>query len=821
MKHWTILSTLLLAAAMFTAGAKGHDRSYSGRQLDHIAYPIGGLGAGMFCIEGTGAISNLSFHHVPDVFHEPCTFAAICVKGVENGTKVLEGNVPDYKKFGRRDGGMGVGGTTWGLPRFDECEFSSRFPFATVKLHDKDLPLEAEILAWNPFIPGDEDNSGLPVASLEYTFRNTSRHDVEAVFSFNTRNFMFRTHDALSCVEPFKNGFVLRQDPTEKDPAIEGRMAIYTDDDNTVVDHCWFRGGWFDPLTMTWNKVCSGVLESVPTGDGAPGGSLYVPLTLKPGETRTVRLKMVWYVPHSFHRIGPDARVESDYGNRYSPELYKDYPEKYEPWYSHRFGSLEEVAEYWNSHFDELRAQTVLFTDTFYDTTLPEEVVEAVAANLSILKSPTVMRQHDGRLWVWEGSGDTWGSCHGSCTHVWNYAQAIPHLFPRMERTLRETEFNVDQNSEGHQAFRANIPIRPVHHDFHSAADGQLGGIIKVYRDWRISGDNAWISGLYDQIKQSMDYCIRTWDPDEEGAIIEPHHNTYDIEFWGPDGMITSFYAGALNSIIQISRALGRECGRYEELLGKCRNYMQTRLWNGEYFYQDVRWTDLKAPTLASFPKYQYGTGCISDGVIGCWMSLAAGLDEPLDRNMVTSHLNAVYKYNLKHDFRDHANPQRPGYALGNEGGLTLCSWPRGGKPDLPFVYSDEVWTGIEYQVAAHLMFEGEVKKGLDIVRTLRARYDGTIRNPYNEYECGSWYARALASYSLLQALTGVRYDAVTQTLYIDSRIGDFKSFLATEGGYATVGLRHGKPFIHVAHGSIPVAQCVVAGKTVGGIAEL
>src|SRR6202000_3030938 len=193
-----------------------------------------------------------------------------------------------------------------------------------------------------------------------------------------------------------------------------------------------------------------------------------------------------------------------------------------------------------------LRKNSMLFRNAFFSSTLPPEVVEAVAANLSILKSPTLLRQYDGRLWAWEGCEDDEGSCPGSCTHVWNYAQALPHLFPSLERSLRETEFSVDQNEEGHQTFRANMPISPVKHDFHAAADGQLGGIMKVYRDWRIGGDEAWLTAICPQVKKSMDYCIKTWDPRGKGVVEEPHHNTYDIEFWGADGMCTSFYLGAL-----------------------------------------------------------------------------------------------------------------------------------------------------------------------------------------------------------------------------------------------------------------------------------
>ena len=146
-------------------------------------------------------------------------------------------------------------------------------------------------------------------------------------------------------------------------------------------------------------------------------------------------------------------------------------------------------------------------------------------------------------------------------------------------------------------------------------------------------------------------------------------------------------------------------------------------------------------------------------------------------------------------------------YALGEEAGLVLCTWPRGGEPSLPFVYSSEVWTGIEYQLASHLMMLGHVEQGLEIVRAVRDRYDGRVRNPFNEYECGHWYARAMASYGLLQGLTGVRYDAVEKTLTIKPGIkGDFSAFLCTATGYGTVGFCDGE---EVKRGTIPYQRIV------------
>ena len=166
--------------------------------------------------------------------------------------------------------------------------------------------------------------------------------------------------------------------------------------------------------------------------------------------------------------------------------------------------------------------------------------------------------------------------------------------------------------------------------------------------------------------------------------------------------------------------------------------------------------------------------------------------------------MTAIYRYNLKHDLTDHVNSQRPGFALGKEAGLLLCTWPKGDTLSLPFMYSSEVWTGIEYQVASHLMLEGMVDEGLEIVRVCRARYDGKIRNPFNEYECGHWYARAMSSYSLLQALSGARYDAVEKKLRLRPAVeGDFRAFLATETGFGSVGVRDGVPFLEVRYGEI------------------
>ena len=819
-----------LAATAAGAEKRAYNGPYRGPHLNRVAFPLGGIGAGMICMEGTGAISHVSVRNRMEFFNEPCTFAAVCVKGEKNVARVLEGPIPDWKYFGHPGTGNGARGTSYGLPRFREASFLARFPFGIVTLSDDDVPLEVQVTGWSPFIAGNADDSSLPVGALEYRFKNPTAKRIEAVFSWNARNILSADARRGGPIVPMKNGFVLRQEPTDEAPHEAGELAVFVDDDQAVVDHGWFRGGWFDALTLVWKNVEEGVLLDYPPMLGAcPGASLFVPVALAPGEAKTIRLMMAWYFPKTDLRIGRDPAD--------APECTGEEccaSPNHVPWYACHFKSIEEVTQYWRTNCQRLRRQSVLFRDTFYDTTLPDEVVEAVAANLTILKSPTVLRQADGRLWCFEGCNDDRGCCHGTCTHVWNYAQAIPHLFPALERTLRETEFKVSQDERGHQTFRTSLPIRPVTHTFHAAADGQLGGIMKVHREWRVSGDTGWMKALWPLVRQSLDYCITTWDPRQRGALEEPHHNTYDIEYWGPDGHCTSFYLGALAAAVEMGTALDDDVSRYRRLLGRGKTYLETRLYNGEYFYHEIMTEGLSAtfrpldtsangPGYGRYvkllnrqgPKYQYGTGCLSDGVLGFWMAHVCGLDGNLvDREKIQSNLKAIHKYNLKHDLSGHANPQRPSFAMGNDGGLLLCTWPRGGALALPFVYSNEVWTGIEYQVASHLMLEGMVEEGLEIVRVCRDRYDGRRRNPFNEYECGHWYARALSSYGLIQGLTGVRYDAVDKTLYIDSQVGgDFRSFLAWDGGYGTVGLENGRPIIEAKQGDIDVRRVIVSGR--------
>ena len=257
-----------------------YNDSYTGSNLNKVAFPIGGIGAGMFCLEGTGAISHMSVRNRPEIYNEPCMFAAISLKGFKNGVKVLEGQVPDWKIFGAPGTGRGSRGMSWGFPRFANAKFLARFPFAYIELEDKELPLKVQLTGWSPFIPTDADNSSLPVGAIEYSFMNTSNSDIEVVFSYNSKNFMRQSGTIApgtgsvmprnkASIKPIPNGFVLSKESSKEAPYDQGDFAIFTNESNTVVDYCWFTsgGGVKDDLTMPWNTISHGEVRSKPAND--------------------------------------------------------------------------------------------------------------------------------------------------------------------------------------------------------------------------------------------------------------------------------------------------------------------------------------------------------------------------------------------------------------------------------------------------------------------------------------------------------------------------------------------------------------------------
>jgi uncharacterized protein (DUF608 family) len=822
---------------------------YQGRNLLQIAMPVGGIGAGNICLNGHGGFQDFSIRHKPftsalaDDWNKPTgekhyenAFGILHLPGL-NVTKLVEGPIPPERIYDQGLQAQGFRhGFYEGFPRFERSVFDAEYPFGHVTLTDPTVPLEVKLTAFNPFIPLDDKNSGLPAAILEYTFRNTTRRAVPFEFSFHLSHLAPGTEwghkkSRNTVLSGRGINFWNVEPPTSEH---FGSACLMSLEAKPLIKGMWFRGApwYYEATTKIWKEVSQGAFEpndgwNEVDIEGRNGGSILLRGTVPPGKSITYPLVIAWHYPNS------DMRHQYPEGAPVPPSP------AWRPYYAGVWKDAQAVAEYVRKNYRSLRDRTETFKNALFSSTFPSEVINAVSSNLAILKSPTVLRQENGNLWGWEGCFTDAGCCEGSCTHVWNYAQAFCHLYPKLERTLREQELLRSMDERGHVGFRAALPDGPNNHGHHAAADGQLGGILKVYRDWHITGDTAWMKSLYPHVRKSLEYCIRTWDPDRQGMLFEPHHNTYDIEFWGPDSLCTTIYLGALSAMSAMAAHLGEkeDAAIYRELAERGAALMDRELFNGKYYHQKMEYANLRDQSFAEKiagvnekssevqrvlaaegPRFQYKTGVLSDGVLGVFMADFYGVETPINRANVLSTLKAIYRHNFRKDLSTHACGQRPGYAMGHEPGLLLCSWPDGKKPTLPFIYSDEVWTGTEYHVAAHLIREGLVREGLKMVRATRSRYDGLARNPFNEYECGSYYARAMSSFALVAALSGFRYSAVEQTLWLAPKlpIRPFRTFFSTASGYGTIMLEGRRLVIQVLEGKLAIKKIVVtvSGKT-------
>jgi hypothetical protein len=380
------------------------------------------------------------------------------------------------------------------------------------------------------------------------------------------------------------------------------------------------------------------------------------------------------------------------------------------------------------------------------------------------------------------------GSCEGSCTHVWNYAYALPFLFPRLERSMREADYRYNLREDGGMPFRIQLPLGSGQWPFRPCVDGQMGGVVKTYREWKISGDTEWLRKLWPAVKKSLEYAWSPqnrdrWDPAKSGVITGRQHHTLDMELFGPNSWLNGFYLAALKAASVMARALGdADAALYRSLFERGKAWSDANLFNGEYYIQQLDPRD--KPVVEAFDqgedtiiggfssavdaywndevgeiKYQILEGCEIDQVAAQWHANLCGLGEIFDKAQVKSALKAIYTYNYKPSLRHHFNPCRV-YGLNDESGAVICEWPPGKyKPVIPIPYAEECMHGYEYQAAVHLIQEGMEREGLDIVAGIRNRYTGENRNPWNEMECGSNYARSMASYALLLSYSGFSFD--------------------------------------------------------------
>ncbi|MBM7565559.1 GH116 family glycosyl-hydrolase [Paenibacillus sacheonensis] len=766
-------------------------RTYPGAAKE-ARFPLGGIGTGNISLGSRGELRDWEIFNLPAKgTYMPNTFFAIRVEqeGRQPVAKVLESKLlpPHALSHGYHPL------TGAGLPRLDESELIGTYPMARVVFRDGDLPVQVELEAFTPMIPLDPENSGIPAASLTYRVTNTSDLPAEVVVAGSLINPVGglkydkfgNLHHQMPCgqnVNAFRqdsdaSGLELSSEKWAAGDLNYGNLALQTTHANLTVKRAWLRGAWYDFLQEFWDdftedgRLTDLGYETPSEEHKTDTGSLGVIETILPGETKEFQFALSWYFPNRIN--GWYDRVMD---TRPGHETIRNH-------YATRFGSAWEAGAYLLDNLDRLRGQTVAFRDALFGTTLPGYVIDALAGNMPVLRSTTCFWLENGKFLGFEGTFDDEGSCEGSCTHVWNYEQTLAFLYPSLERTMRRVEFLEEVDASGKMAFRAmsmfNCEWRWGGYTGPAAADGQLGAIMRVFREWKLSGDTEFLRELWPNVKLALDYALVHWDHDGDGVMEGEQHNTYDIEFYGPNPLTGMMLLGALRAGEAMAGGLGDQeaAERYGHIASLSAGRLSELTWNGEYFVQVL--DDVNAH------KYQHGIGCLSDQLLGQQLAHLYGLGHLMEQERLKSAIHAVFRHNFKPDFKDHVNCQRV-YALHDEQGLVLCSWPNGGRPKLPFVYSDEVWTGIEYQVATNLVYEGFVEEGLTIVKAVRDRQDGYRRNPWNEVECGHHYARSMSSWGLLIAFSGFAFDMAAGTMSFKPATPEeaFAAFWSTGRGW-------------------------------------
>jgi len=497
-------------------------------------------------------------------------------------------------------------------------------------------------------------------------------------------------------------------------------------------------------------------------------------ITLKPGESKDITFLLTWYFPNRpSYYYGSD--VTDIIGNDWNTALPTDGAAIIGNMYSNWFSNSQDVAYYLQNNLQRLSVETHKFHDTYYNnTTLPYWLVQRLLMPLSTLATETCQWWANDKFWAWEGVG----SCVGTCTHVWNYEQALAHFFPELERNIRErTDFDVSFQKDG--SILARNGWGGV------LLDGHAGAILKAYREYLNSDNDLFLTRNWDRIRRATEFIINE-DGNDDGLIEKVQANTYDIAFYGANTYVGSLYLAALKAACKMAGIMNDTAfaARCKKIAAAGEANTVKRLWNGEYFIQDVN--------LKEHPEYQYATGCLSDQLFGQTWSHLNHLGYIYPENNVQQTLQSIWKYNWAPDVaaQNKIHPPERTYASFGEPGLLICTWPKSRHMGEQGVrYRDEVWTGIEYQVATNMIYENMIDEGLSIVRAVHQRYSPEKHNPWNEVECGDHYARAMASWGVMLAIQDFYYNGPEKIMGFHPRIlkDNFKSFFTSANAWGNI----------------------------------
>lgn len=768
----------------------GRSRYISGEELRCVAIPIGGIGAGTIALCGDGSFRQWQIvNQVNHRAYVPHSFFAVRARDT---ARVLISDALYDDHFDAADSVSdhlvpeGLKQLLKTLPGIQGIGFDGLYPVARVTYHDDAAPIDLRLHAYSPFRERDAHHSGGPIACFDFVAKNlTSEMLPVSILAAlqnsvgwdgvceirDTESHCYGGNINVADRSDSRTQIILRSIGIEPNSPFYGEMCLSSADPRATVCEQW------DSVERLWEDfAANGTL----TDAGEPGPSRHgstwnsaicSSVELGPGETRSISFAISWWFPHRYvnwSNFGHprDGKSRLWVGNAYSKRTH----------------GAAEIAQ---KHFDREDDFDVAleFERCFRDSTLPQSLIECIVLPVSTLRSPVCFLDEKGGFFGFEGGCGAsaggleavGGCCPLNCTHVWNYEQALGYVFPSLARTMRETDWLVQQHPSGYLPHRVVLPRElprlwetVIGGPDNPAADGLFAGVLKTLREFRVCGDRSWLERMWPAVSRAMSYAMSVYDSEGDGVIRGEQPNTYDIHVYGPNTFIGSQYLAALRAAEEMAMVMGdgHLADSYRRRFESGSELYDSLCWNGEYYEQIVE--------HARYPEHQWGAGCLADQLLGQWWAHTLGLGYILPKDHVRSAVESIFRHNLRRDFNDFTQAPRV-FASAHDSGLLNCTWPRGGRPDKPILYSDEVWTGIEYAVATLLIYEGFVEEALTITGAVRDRYSGRFRNPYNEVECGDHYVRALSGWSLLLASSGCVYDGHAYSLTVMPRlVGEF-----------------------------------------------
>ena len=723
--------------------------THKGENLRMIKFLLGGIGTGSIALEGRGSLSDW------EIFNRPSkgnilygNFVALKIIQKEPIIKIIA-----RKPFPPYEDAHGLRSLRMeGMPHFEEAEFTNFFPFAFINFIEKNFPLKVTLSAYSPFIPLDEDNSSLPIAIFKYRIKNLTRKKINLSLAFSTMNPIgtdgterftslvnkcFGRNLNLFIKNDSFSGILFTSKKYNEDDIRYGNICLATDNQNV-----YFKNGG---LVGFWRQFLSGKIVNDFEGETKEGrtllGALIVDKEIMPDEETDIKFYLSWYFPNRINYWGMDGEVRN--------KVLKN-------WYGKKFKNSIEIIEYFKKNESYIEEKSEKFASLFFSSEMPESFLNAISTQFVALRSNTFLRIND-YFYGFEGCDENGGCCPLNCTHVYNYEHMIPYLFPNLEKKMREIDYLYNVDNNGYMAFRTNVPLGIKIWDFKPAADGQPGTVLKVYREWKISGDNEFLKKIYPNLKKTVEFIWKEWDVDKDGLIEGEQHNTYDIEFYGPNPFTSFIYIASLKAMAKISEFMNDM-----EFSNICKEIYERgkknilNLWNGYYFVQKCNREPL--------PSYQFLNGCLISQLLGQAFADILNLGNLVDEKYINKTLNSILKFNFR-KLSNHKNYYMRVYALGEEKGILICTWPFKDRPEEPMRYCDEVWEGEEFVIAGLLLKRGKIDQAREIIEAIIERHDGIKRDPFNYPECGNYYARPFSAWLLILNWSGFLIDNVKKSI--------------------------------------------------------